>query len=189
MPILCRFKQFYNTINFAAFSFLGIALYLAMGVWCLGCEFVIYEKNYFFSENKLNDILLSTLSWIIHHYCGALIIILSMIPLALTGVFENNESNEKKINYYTPCKLLGYLAFSLIISCIYFTYFWLETKFKKVNNIPDVFSFEATKFVECGFLKTLPGYSILAYAIYTDKLPGSNKKIHIVKSLDDNSKV
>ena len=152
-----------------------IILYGIEGLWSLACEYYIYDKNYFFSNNILFDIIIGFISLILNQIVICIILCLALIPLMCGGFIRNDNKINLDCNI---CKLISTAIFLIMFGCIYFGCFYTELYIQKVNNTPDLFTIESLKYFECGFLKPLPNLCLFAYVCYHDMMPNFNEKVH-----------
>ena len=154
---------------------LGIFAFPVMGMWSLACEYIIYEKDEFFG-----NIIFGFLSWILNLYACAFVILISWFPLVCSRVLDSDD-RRIKLKDFTICQVVGCIFSIIILSCVYFTYFYVE-KFTLKNNISsNPFDSNAYKYVLCGFLKTFPSFCVLIYSIYHEK----NSKVMDIEKSDD----
>ena len=134
---------------------LALFIFYVMGIWSVSCEYIVYKKINFF-----DNFAFGFLSWILIVYACSFVILISWFSLIFSGVLDKDDRliNVKKI---TICQVFNCMFSLLILSCIYFAYFYLETR--NFNDNP--FDSNAYIYVLCGFLKSLPSLCALLYTL------------------------
>lgn len=132
-----------------------IFTFSVMGMWSLACEYIMYQKNDFF-----DNFIFGFLSWILNVYACAFVILISWLTLICSGVLDKDD-RLIKVKKLTICQVFSCMFSLLILTCMYFTYFYVEKSNFKANP----FDSDAYKYVTCGFLKTFPSFCALIYLL------------------------
>ena len=168
-----------NCKNILLFLLQVTILYVCMSVWSITCEYLVYGTNKF-NNNIGENLLLGLLSIMLNIIMGAFIIILSILPLLCGGWFSEvkiNSHNVKSKNISYMYKCISAFISIMMILCTYFGFFLIEIYVKQIKP-SNVFTLEASKYAFCGFLKTIPIFSILGISICIDKVKKlKNQKI------------
>ena len=149
---------------------LFVLVFICMSVWSITCEYLVYDTNKF-NNNIGENLILGWLSIILNMIMGALIITLSILPLLCGGWFSEvkiNPHNVRSKNMSCIYKCISAFISIMMILCTYFGFLLIELHVQDIKP-PNVFTSEAGKYAFCGFLKTIPIFSILGIGIYKDE--------------------
>ncbi|VVU94699.1 hypothetical protein CPAV1605_424 [seawater metagenome] len=180
MSTFCKINKFRKIIEFNFFLLLVITTFSCIGLWGLGCEYILYDKDSFFSHKPHYAIMKGILGFLLHEILIGLIIICAGLPVI------SNETNKK---YCTYCNVILYTLSILFFSINYITIFFTEIYIMHIKDYPVIFSSDSLKYVACGFLRIFPIIILLGYIKYHEMLPRKNAKIANVETKDNYSEV
>ena len=165
-------RQLWSFLEFNGFMTFVLTVFGLLGIWGTFCEKIIYDKNNFFGY----DIITNCIEVFLHQYLASIIIMFAMIPLLCANLFNT------KVNDINNCQLMAIFISFFIGLNLYFTFFYLEAYFQKVDPYPSPFRLENTKYAECGLFKVIPTFSLIIYVKYNELLPTKNAKVAIEES-------
>ena len=143
----------------------SLTMITILGGWALVCQGIAYGNWIDYSNERTDQMALHvSMGWIsvtVTQLAASLGFLLTACPLL--GVTRVRP-------FQTNCFLVS--AALVILSGLYFAHVWTEVFIQQPVSTPNLWSMDSTRsalpYFLSGWLKTLPGFSILGYVMWTD---------------------